>query len=372
MSWNNAALSRSPIAVVAAVCVATGGACTIAQAQTSVSLSHRYVVREVSAGGFANTISGGVIGGSVGNHGVLWTGQGLVDLNPANATFSAVYGRNGSLSVGYAGTASLAQWPVLWQGATPTTLPVPFSFVAGRAVATDGTQIVGSATEGDPERGVGATHAMLWDLNTGAAIDLGKDNTVTGVGGGVQVGTALGSKGSTAAMWRGTANSFVDLHVPAYDVSVATDTDGTLQVGYLGVDVRVRNEAKPRDIRFYSAGYWTGSAASFVYLPSTYRHSFALAIESDTIAGYGNTTDAIGTPKESHAIAWVGVNHEFVDLHALLPTTMRTSRAASVDESGNVVGWGVDTAGVVHSYVWLRQHLAPVAEAPMNQAADVE
>lgn len=341
--------------LVAAVATAVG------HAQVFVAQAQPFAARVVSTGGFANSISNGVIGGSVGSHAVLWTGDGLVDVHPAGSNFSAINGRSGALSVGYAGTASLAQTPVIWQGTTPSVLSVPFAYVIGRAVATDGDQIVGYASESDPETGVGSSHAMLWNAATGTAVDLGKDDTVYGVGGGVQVGTTTGSKGPNAAMWRGTSNSYIDLHVAGNDSSVASDTNGAIQVGYVGIDVRVRNEARPRDIRFYSAGYWSGSASSFVYLPTVYRHSFALAVMGDTIVGYGNTTDAIGTPKESHAVAWVGATHEYVDLHALLPADMRTSVANSVDEFGNIVGYGVTTSGVVRSYVWLRYRIEPVA-----------
>ncbi len=340
--------------------------------QVAVLGAQAYSTKAVSEGGFANAVSGGVIGGSIGSHAVLWTGSGVVDLHPEGSSFSAINGRSGTLSVGYAGNASLDQSPVIWQGTTPSVLSVPFSYVIGRAVATDGSQVAGLVTEGDPERGVGATHAMLWDLGTGTTTDLGKDNTINGVGGGVQVGTALGSKGATAAMWRGTANSFVDLHVAGYDSSVATGTNGQIEVGYIGIDVRVRHEGRPRDIRFYSAGFWSGSAESFTWLPSAYRHTFALAVKGNVIVGYGNTTDAIGLPQESHAVAWVGASHDFVDLHALLPADMRTSRALSVDESGNIVGYGVTTGGVVRSYVWSRLTLKATEMSRSVEAADVD
>jgi len=319
------------------------------------SFAQSYIAREVSAGGFANAIAGGIVGGSFGNHAYLWSEIGSTDLHPAGSTFSAIYGRSGNLSVGYAGTAALSNGPVMWLGATASSLPVAFAYVAGRAVATDGIQIVGYGTEGNPERGAGAQHVLLWDVQTSNVIDLGKNMLVSGVGGGQQAGARLGSNGSTAGYWRGAANTFTDLHPRGADVSVATGTDGSVQVGYYGVDVRVRVEAKPRDIRFYSAGTWTGTAASFTYLPSPYRHSFALGIQGDTIVGYGNTSDAIGFPKESHAVAWIGSERAYVDLHALLPAEMVTSRANAVDEQGNIVGYGVTNGGQVKSFIWVRQ-----------------
>lgn len=335
-------LNRLPAILVAAIAV------TAVQAQS-------YVAQEVTTGGYANAISNGVVGGIQGNRAVIWNATGVLELHPAGASFSGVMGRSGDVSVGYAGTASLAQWAVVWNGTAATTLATPFVSVASRALATDGIQAVGYGTEGDPERGVGPQHALLWNLATGSAVDLGKNAYVYGVGGGQQAGAKIGSKGTTAGFWRGTANSYTDLHIRGANVSIASDTDGVNQVGYYGVDIRVRNEAKPRDIRFYSAGYWTGSAASFNYLPNPYRHSFATAIQGDTIVGYGNTSDPIGTPIDSHAGAWVGPNHDWVDLHALLPADMRTSRATDVDEDGNIVGYGVTTSGVLRSFVWLRQ-----------------
>jgi len=316
--------------------------------------SQTYVPQEISKTGFANAIAGRVAGGSLANHAVLWDLRSMIDVNPVGATFSAIYGRSGDISVGVAGTAPLAQDPVIWNGTTPSLLSVPFAYVAGRGIDTDGVQIVGYATEGNLERGAGAQHALLWNVS-GGVVDLGKNMQINGVGGGQQAGGRIGSNGVTAGFWSGTANSFVSLHPRFADVSVATDADNGVQVGYYGVNVRVFSEGRPRDIRFYSAGFWTGTADSFTYLPSTYRHSFALGVNGDTIVGYGNTTDLIGFPQYSHAVAWVGPNHSMVDLHALLDREMVTSRATGVDERGNITGWGVSTSNVVKSFVWVRQ-----------------
>lgn len=328
--------------------IATALIATASQAQT-------YTVQEVSSGGYANAISNGVVGGSMGNHAALWTTDGMLDMNPAGATFSGVNGRSGQISVGFAGTASLNQWPVIWNGSVASILQTPFDSLVGRVNNTDGIQAVGYGTEGDPERGLGAQHALVWDLETGDVEDLGKKAVLYGVGGGLQTGVEFGSKGSTACFWTGTKNSATSLHSRGMDDSVATDTDGNIQIGYAGVDVRVRREARPRKIRFYSAGFWTGTPESFTYLANPYRHSFAIAIQGDTIVGYGNTTNAIGNSIYSHAVAWIGPDHEYVDLHAMLPIDMLTSRATDVDEDGNIIGYGVTTSGTLKSFIWLRQ-----------------
>ncbi|MCE7974780.1 MAG: hypothetical protein DYG92_10750 [Leptolyngbya sp. PLA1] len=323
-----------------------------ASVAASLAFAPDVTVRRLATGGYANTVSAGIAAGTLNNHATLWIKDRTLDVHPAGFSFSAINGRTGALSVGFAGTSTLSQTPIAWVDDRAQALPVPFDYVYGRATATDGVQIVGSASETDPERGVGASHALLWDLPSGVVTDLGTDATVSGVGGGAQVGWQNGSRGPTAALWRGTQGSFVDLHPQGQDVSVASDTDGTIQVGYVGVDVRVRHEGRPRDIRFYAAGVWDGTPESFTYLPSPYRHSFATAICAGIIVGYGNTSDAIGTPQESRAVAWVGPDHAFVDLHALLPPDMRTSRATDVDAAGNIAGYGVTSGGAVRSFVW--------------------
>lgn len=328
--------------------------CLSAIAVSAFACSQSYTATELSTGGYAMAVALGIAGGQFASHAVQWGPGGMLDLHPAGYNYSAINDMVGTLSVGYVGAAS-GQIPAIWRGSASTILLVPFAYVGGRALATDGVQVVGTASEGDPERGVGALHAILWDLGAGTSVDLGKNAYVYGVGGGQQAGATLGSKGTTAGFWRGARNSYTSLHIAGYDVSVCSDTNGATQVGYLGVDIRVRNEAKPRDIRFYSAVAWNGSSDSVSFLPSAYRHSFATAITGDTIVGYGNTTDAIGTPRDSHAVAWVGPNHDYVDLHALLPADMRTSRAIGVDESGNIVGYGVTTGNILKSFIWRRQ-----------------
>lgn len=317
-------------------------------------LAQNYTVSELSPAGSAEAISNGVVGGNSLGRATLWSSTGAVDVHPANYLASAILGRNGAVSVGWGRDATSNQVALAWNQFKARVLGVPFTYVFAQAVATDGTQIVGSANPSDPERGVGPAHGLVWSVSTKKVIDLGSKATLIGVGGGIQVGSFATSKGAAAAMWLGTARSRVNLHPKFADASVATGTNGVIEIGYVGVDVRVRSEARPRKIRFYSAGFWSGSEDSFTDLYSPYRHSFALGIQGDTIVGYGNTTDAIGTPIANHAMAWVGDAQTFVDLHALLPAFMVTSRATSVDEFGNIAGYGYDATGQVHGFVWLR------------------
>lgn len=319
---------------------------------STCAMAQTYVAQEIATNGLVYAISNGVAGGYQGtpSHATLVGPSGALDVHPAGYNYSLIMAMKGTTSVGYAGTS-----PMMWNGTNASPLNVPFAFYSGRANATDGAQAVGMAYETDIENAAGPAHALLWNLSTGDVTDLGKGATLNGVANGVQAGYKQGSKGTTAGFWRGTANSFVSLHIKSATVSVASDTNGPQQVGYTGVDIRVRNEAKPRDIRFYSAVVWNSSASDYVYLASDYVHSFALAIKGDTVVGYGNTTDAIGTPKFSRAVAWIGPNYDYVNLHAYLPADMQTSRATAVDENGNIVGYGVTTSGALKSFVWIRQ-----------------
>ncbi len=335
----------------------------------SSAFAQSYTVREVTAGGFINGTSGNLIGGYQGSptHAKLWSGNRPIDIHPSGFAYSAIVAMSGGYAAGYAdrsavvwqldpdkSTATAARGTAVKTTAVAHVLPVPFAFYSARVNSTDGVEAGGQAYEGDDERGIGNVHAILWNLQSGTAIDLDTNAIVSGVGGGQQAGYKFGSNGATAGFWQGTSNSYVDLDPNTTDVSAATATDGTTQVGYVGLDVRVRHEGKPHDIRFFSAVYWNGDASTMQYLPSNYRHSFALTIAGDTIAGYGNTTDVIGHPIYSRAEAWVGAIRQNIDLHALLPANMISSRATSVDAFGNIVGYSVDTAGVVHSYIWTR------------------
>lgn len=320
---------------------------------TCAAHAQSYTVQELPGGGYANSMANAVIGGTLSNHATLWLPSGPIDLNPVGSEMSGINECSGTISAGFAG-AGQDQYPMYWDGLKPNYLSVPFAFAFGRAVATDGQQVVGNAYDYDVETGVGKGHALLWDLTTQDVVDLGKDMQVFGVGGSLQVGVRFGSKGSMAGYWAGNRNSFTNLHPRGYDASVASDTDGKVEVGYVGVDVRVRHEARPRKVRYHSAVVWSGNETSYETLFSPYEQSFAKEIEGDTIVGHGNHMDIRLTYGPSHAVAWVGPNHEFVDIHSMLPVDMRTSTATGVDENGNIVGFGLSNSGQLRSFVWYR------------------
>jgi hypothetical protein len=105
-----------------------------------------------------------------------------------------------------------------------------------------------------------------------------------GVSGGYQVGAARIDGTNRAAVWSGTAESFIDLHPEGASASKIVATNGNWHVGSI-------------------------------------------------------TRNADGLDFE-HAVAWHSTTHEMFDLHTLLPQQfqMFPSWATSIDELGNIGG----------------------------------
>lgn len=349
---------------------------TLAGAATS------YTVVDLSGAalGSANAIAGGLASGYAGpigqvTHATVWTASGSIDVHPAGlggaGSRSAIQGAAAGVQVGtVSGVAtSNRQLPVAWNGtvASARLLPIPFTHFGGRAIATDGVQIVGTATGLNEEDGVvGLTHALLWDAASGTAVDLGDGGNgavAFGVGGGKQVGYVI--KGNAnAAVWSGTSRSLVVIHPKNAVTSVASATDGVRQVGYAGYDVRVRREAAKgnKDARVNYATLWTGTAASAVNIhpyqavnsPTIFTQSYAAAIIGDVVVGHA-TDGALSTssPAYNHAVVWNVATFEVVDLNAFLPAGFVGSIAYAVDAAGTIAGQMLDANGNRRACLWV-------------------
>lgn len=320
----------------------------------------------------ATTINGPTVAGYVAasnafnaTHATLWDGTNQIDLHPGFVAdpvtgiggSSAVQGSASDLQVGWAlGPGSNNQSvPLTWAGSvsTATRLSIPFANAGGRALATDGQQIVGY---GSPlvqeDASIGPAHALLWDRNTASAVDLG-EGTAYGVGGGQQVGYAL-KRTQNAALWRGTAKSLINLHPKGAVLSIANGTDGVTQVGYVGYDIRVRVEAVKgkKYKRFNYAMAWSGSVGSALNLhPYPFTHSYAIAVNGGWIVGHASDETRINTPAYNHAIAW-DAGYQPTDLQAFLPARYVGSQALAVDARGNVVGVALAADGTRRAIYW--------------------
>jgi len=154
------------------------------------------------------------------------------------------------------------------------------------------------------------TWAAVWSGTASSYIDLhpeGALNSVAwGVSGGQQVGQALipalGS-GSRASLWTGTKSSRVDLNPPGWARSEARDVAAGQQVG----------NAQFSSAFFSSAILWTGTAESFVILDPANAGGSSRAEGTDGVQQVGSWIQAgsFGT----RAALWSGSAASHVDLH---------------------------------------------------------
>lgn len=314
----------------------------------------------------SNTISAGVAAGYAVNasayHAMLWNGQSRIDLHPTTVSlgdngYSAIEGSSGNVQVGWGSGPNTNNRPIplVWIGTQGSveTLNLPFVHYGAQALATDGQQIVGYAIPLNKDgTSPGSSHAIVWDVTSQQPIDLGDGGNgakAIGVGGNQQVGYVIKST-LNAALWNSSAKSLTVIHPKSAVVSVANDTDGTIQVGYSGYSVRVRAEAANgnKDKVFNYATVWKGTATSALNIhPYLFTHSYATALNGQAVVGYA--LDAKGI---NHAIAW-DANYQATDLNDFLPAKYVGSKAFSVDSEGNVAGVAFDSRGYQHAVVWM-------------------
>ncbi len=358
----------SALAKVGAFAVAAAAAASQLAAQSSYS-----VVDLRQAAGFdlaADTNAGVTVGAraagaTLATRAALWNGTLFTDLHPGALLGSATASRSTAAGVangvqvgsGLGPATSNRTVGLVWRGSAESAarLTAPFTYYSTQAFATDGVFAVGSAI-GYARDGttLDSGHAMLWNLVTGAAVDLASAGSALGVSGGQQVGHVL--KGSvSAALWRGTAKSLVSLHPKGAFSSSATATDGVRQVGNVSYEVRVRSEAANgnHNAVFTYATVWSGTALSAIGIhDGRFRHTYATGVSGPYISGYGADQAAIGTPAYFHALVW-DANLVATDLNAFLPAGFVGSQALSVDAAGYVSGYMMSASGERRAVVWI-------------------
>ncbi len=243
-----------------------------------------------------------------------------VNLNPEKASSSVAYGVEGTNQVGYAVFGGEAH-AVMWSGAADMFTDLnPVGALNSTAFALSGTNQAGYATFGNAQNGY-FDHAALWSGTRDSFVDLNPAGALysraQAVSGTQQAGYArfliyyppLGDYFvfSHAALWSGTAPSFVDLHPPQYYGSLfnsyAFGLNGEQQAG------RIQNGTA-----FFNAALWKGTASSFLNLDpaSDYGEgSGATSMGGNRVAGYSWITSV----NEPHAVQWAGKADPYVDLH---------------------------------------------------------
>lgn len=275
---------------------------------TQKRVAARYATGDAIAG-FWNR-SGGGFGGAVG-----WrpTGDALevVDLHPPGKSWenTIAMGAGGGAFAGCgvpkAKKGERSRDVALFWKADGTLVELPPAEVGGEGSAqgTDGAWVVGT---------VGATggqRAALWPADGSRVIVLGDERSLseaTAVADGEQVGVRWTGRGSAPALWRGSSESFVDLTPKGHASGNARGCARGFQVGLVQVKDTLRSGSGSMATK---AALWRGDAASFVDLhalvPAPWNASSATAVEVRDgvlrIAGDVTqfaTTDEL-TPRES-------------------------------------------------------------------------
>jgi hypothetical protein len=210
----------------------------------------------------------------------------------------------------------------------PNPNPDTVSVIYSLATATDGVQQVGFA--GYYADNHADNHAALWTGSAGSYIDLNPasytDSTADAVSHGEQVGVANRSDGTQHAfLWKGSAASGIDL-----GLGDPIGTDGVQQVGV--------------DASFQHATVWSGSAASAVDLnPSGFGSSMAIDVS------HGQQVGAVyGSNGYSFAALWTGTADSFVSMN---PKNYTQSQIVATN-GFQQVGTGLDQSGVNRNMVW--------------------
>ncbi|HLP85346.1 MAG TPA: hypothetical protein VK157_13435 [Phycisphaerales bacterium] len=221
-----------------------------------------------------------------------------------------------------------------WSGTQASFVSLhPLNAIESEALATNGSQQGGWAFV------IGqGTRAALWNGSASSWIDLspsiaGSECKVLGMSGSQQVGYVnLATSGALlASLWSGSSASWTNLNPSGSSGSMARAISGTQQVGY----------ATTFDFS-HSACVWSGSAGSWVdigHLATGSDLSDCLATDGITQVGLAR----IGG--EERAFAWNYPTENVTDLHALLPSRFVYSNATGVWSDATttrVVGWAYD------------------------------
>jgi hypothetical protein len=209
-----------------------------------------------------------------------------------------------AFAIAVASSTARAQWGVINLG-------------PGQALATSGNQQVGTDGSG----------AALWSGSAETHVSLGAGTAVATDG--VQ---QVGGRNNHAALWSGSAGSYVDLGPAIYPISAATGVDGGIQTGYAAHQIGVY------------ACIWTGSEASMVGLnPPNIIQAAALGVSAGQEVGWARWSTY------SHACVWTGSAASFVDMH---PAGTYESAGLAV-HAGNQAGWVTLVSGArEHAALW--------------------
>lgn len=153
-------------------------------------------------------------------------------------------------------------------------------------------------------------HALLWSGSASTETDLHPASAPPGADSGINAmvaGQQDGFVGATAAVWFGTASSYVSIHPSAYVKSTAIGM-GDGQIVGAG---EVVDPTQP-DTTIQHAVLWTAPSSGSVidlHPGGGWRSSFAYA------AAGGKQVGALANSSSEHAVIWSGNSKSIIDLH---------------------------------------------------------
>lgn len=200
------------------------------------------------------------------NHAACWSGSAasFVDLTPAWANNSEAFGVFNSQQVGWCSLTnpSSGAHAVLWSGSAGSAVDLhPSGWKSSCAYATSGSQQVGYVEKYSS----GNQYAALWSGSAASFVELGPEwwssttviwSSAGAIGGTNQAGfyQLYNEFVSKAALWSGSPGSFVSLHPIGATASAVWATTDTLQAGLATINGQ------------QCLGVWRGTAQSFVNL----------------------------------------------------------------------------------------------------------
>jgi hypothetical protein len=242
----------------------------------------------------------------------MWSGSAstFVSLHPQGFAGSYILAASSTRQAGWTKAPGEDRWTAaIWSGTAASMVSLaPPNSIASQALAMTETYQGGFVLyQGQPGQG-SINHAAMWRGTASTFVDLHPSANYEGSGirgmfGNQQVGSAaLNAPGSSfrAAMWSGSAESFLSMHPFSDGYSIMNATCGSAQVGYLS---SVSFGAGMR------AAIWFGTPESVMdlaqFLPPGHIQSAAFCIEERngvfTVGGFARYGEI------DQAFVWVGV-----------------------------------------------------------------
>ena len=258
------------------------------------------------------------------DHPVLWSGSAgtMIDILPISGNWDggSVKGMSVNRQVGFVG-GSNGVHAAMWRGTRESFVSLDFTggdYIGSNALAVGGDQVVGTSYYA---RGRGARHAILWNAISFGWTDLNPPSSQISAAGATDGQTQggyvipIGEGQEHAALWRGTATSFVDLHPAGWRYSSVSGVGIGVQVGTAS---GLSGSARP--------ALWHDTAQSFIDMTpgrGTFGHILATT-------GTVHVGEVMIDGVSSAGLWWGDSPDAFVNLHNFLAPEWWQSTATGI------------------------------------------